>query len=101
LARTPVIDVSKIALTKHSIERFTERYKEMHPKTTLEKPVRTLKEYLSRAVPDDKISKRKKKRMVAKYGPQILLRLRGWRFVLMEDEGVFRLITVIATAKKR
>lgn len=93
--------MSRVALTKHSIERFTERYKEMHPRSTLEKPVKTLKEYLSRAVPDDKISKRKKKRMIAKHGPQILLRLRGWRFVLVEDEGVFRLITVIATAKKR
>ena len=101
MARTPVIDVSKVTFTKHSLERFVERYRELHPKYPMVKPGKVLREYLARAVVDERVSEKKKKKALAKYGPCLYLRLRKWRFVLKEEKDELLLITAINVIVKK
>ena len=83
-----------IGITRHAIERFTERYRKVYGNVPPD-PERTLRKLLARARPEDISPVERVKRLINHKEPTVYAVAEGWRFVLTEDGGC--LLTVERT----
>ena len=83
------IDLTRIHFTKHSIQRFVERYK------SVPNPQKTMIKLLSQSREEDAIgSLDRVMRMIDnKFMPARYLVFECWRFVIVEEDGIFTIVT--------
>lgn len=92
----PALDLEKVVITAHALERFEERLKKLDPKQKPSDPRGLILKLLGRAQEEGAIGGGMKvKRLMAHgYEGARYFHSEGWRFVIVEREGKFVIKTI-------